>query len=649
MIYKELKEELIRANTAYYMHSQPIMSDYEFDMKLKNLEKIEAQQGFRDADSPTISPGSDISLDVKNDISNSHKRPMESLENTYNKDDVTKWYNDMCKATGEKNPEVLVNPKWDGNSGALRFDKNGLYKALTRGSGTIGEDISQNMKYCSTHVWKQMKFRDTPFIGETRGEIIMSNSGFDELNKDAEYQNARNLVSGSLKLLDINEFALRAKYIIFCAYWLENSVNKTYEEDLRTLNDYGFFVGPYYLCHSLDEIFTAIDKVSKYNFEVAIDGAVMKLNEKKYWNKIGSTSKYPRWAKAYKYKQQSIQSKITKIEFWVGRTGKITPVAWFEPVFIDGSTIQKATLNNKDFYDAMDVAIGDTVEVQKAAAIIPQIISVVNKPSDRKKIDFPKVCPECGSSLVKHNEDQADYYCENDNCPARIVNQIVNYTHTLEIDGFAEILVERLHTAGLLNKISDLYNLKNHKAEIAALERMSDKTATKLCENIEKSKTAEFYKLLGALGIQNVGIKTAKLITAHFHTIDDLSKASKVEIESIDGIAGISATSILNWLDSNKELIKILKDNGVNMASIEESKQSTSLSGKIFCITGALSEPRNKIISLIESNGGSVVSGVSKKVNYLITNDKTTGTSKNKAARELGISIINEEEFKKLF
>lgn len=574
---------------------------------------------------------------------------MESLENTYNRDEVSKWYDDMKKATGENNPTVLVNPKWDGNSGALRFNRNGMYKALTRGSGAIGEDITQNIKYCSEHNWTKKILMGTPFVGETRGELIMTEKGFDILNQDNDYQNARNLVSGSLKLLDVNEFAKRSTYVKFYAYWLEDSVNKTYEDDIKTLRDYGFTVGQYYLCHSLDEIYNAIDKIHSEKFDVAIDGAVMKLNEKKYWKSIGSTSKYPRWAKAYKYKQQSVKSKVTKIEFWVGRTGKITPVAWFEPVFIDGSTIQKATLNNKDFYEAMDVAVGDTIEVQKAAAIIPQIIAVINRPNNRRIVPFPSICPECGSILKKHNEDQADYFCENEKCPARIVNQIVNYTHTLEIDGFAEIIVEKIHAAGLLNSISDLYTLKDHKREISQLDRMSEKIVNKLCDNIEASKSAEFWKFLGALGIQNIGSKTAKLLVKHFKSMDELQNASMQEMEDIEGIAEISAESIQSWLSKNKILIEELKKAGVNMKDEEIEVASVStISGKTFCITGALSKPRKDIIASIESKGGKVVSGVTKKVDYLVTNDKTTGTSKNLDAQRLNIPIINEEELNEL-
>ena len=645
MDYKDLKNLLIEASNAYYIDSNPIMTDYEFDQKLKELQKMEEQQGFADPDSPTQKPGSDLSVA---DERNTHKRPMLSLENTYNEDDIEKWYNDMISATGETNPVVIVNPKWDGGSGALRYDQDGhLAKALTRGNGEVGEDITQNIKYCDDNVWSVKKYNGMPFRGEARGEIIMTEAGFDKLNKDGKYQNARNLVSGSLKLLDIYDFIPRAEYITFYAYWLEDSKNTRYADDLEELKRFGFTVGEYYVCKSLQEIKDAIDKIENSEYPVAIDGAVMKLNEKKYWSIIGSTAKFPRWAKAYKYKQVSISTKVTNITFEVGRSGKITPLCWFEPKFLDGSTIQKATLNNEDFYKTMDVAIGDTVEVQKAAAIIPQIIEVTERPSDRRKVAFPKTCPNCGTKLIKKNEEHNDYYCPNENCSCRIIDKIVNYTHCVECDGFAEIIVEKLHNAGLLSSISDLYRLKDHKEEISKLDRLSMNMADKLCANVEASKTADLWKILSGLGIPNVGPKTAKTLVKHFGSIKVMSGLTVEDFVEIDDIAEITATSIIEWFKANRVLLKELSDLGVileNTSDEEHSKPNIDLSGKSFCITGALSLKRDKYIELIEACGGSVVSAVTSKTNYLITNDKDSGTKKNIIAQKLGIPILNERE-----
>lgn len=644
MNYKELKKLLIKANEAYYKNANPILSDFEFDSKLKELESIEKEQGYRDSDSPTIKPGSD--LFTKNN-ENTHQRPMLSLENTYNEDEISKWYEDMQLATGESNPEVVVNPKWDGCSGAFRFGTSGLYKALTRGSGIVGEDMTANIKYCNENVWPTKSYNGYPFLGEVRGEVIMTKSGFDGLNATGNYQNARNLVSGTLKLLNIYDFIPRANAIKFYAYWLEESENTKYSDDLIMLSLYKFEVGPYYVCHSISEIKEAISKIETTEFDVAIDGAVMKLNNKSYWKTIGSTSKFPRWAKAYKYKQESVETTINKIEFWVGRTGKITPVAWFKSVLLDGSTIQKATLNNKDFYESMNVAIGDIVEVQKAAAIIPQIVSVSYRPENRKIVKFPKVCPSCGSKLSKHNEDHADWYCDNSDCKSRIVDQIINYTHTLEIDGFAEIVVERLYNAGLLNSILDLYSLKDHKNEIAKLDRMSINIAEKLCNNIESSKTVEFWKILSGLGIPNVGPKTAKILSRKFKSIKVLEKLTIEELTEVEDIAKITATGINEYFKTHKQFIQDLILAGVVMEELtneKSEKPKINLNGKTLCITGALSLKRETYIELIEACGGKVVSGVNKKTSYLITNNKFSGSSKNLAAQKLGIPILNENE-----
>ena len=642
--YKELKELLIRASDEYYKNNNSIMSDFEFDMKMKELEKMEKEQGYRDEDSPTIKPGSDLST-VNEE--NKHGRPMLSLENCYSFDEVEKWYDDMKKATGLSNPEVVVDCKWDGGSGALRYSNGELYKALTRGDGEQGENITENIKYCDKNIWAPKKSFGSGFSGEARGELIMTKKGFEKLNINGKYQNARNLLSGSLKLLDIYEFIPRADTIKFYAYWLENSTNTRYSHDLLTLKNFGFDVGPYYICQSIEEIRNAIDTIEKSDFDCSIDGAVLKLNEKKYWGEIGSTSKFPRWAKAYKYKQERVQSKITKIEFWIGRSGKITPVAWFEPRFLDGSTVQKATLNNEDFYKNMDVAIDDIVEIQKAAAIIPQIINVQFRPLNRKKVPFPTKCPCCGTKLVKHNEEHNDLYCDNPDCKSRVVDQIINYTHAIECDGFAEVIVERLHDADILNSISDLYKLKNYKDKIARLDRLSKNMADKLCKNIENTKTADFWKVLSGLGIPNVGPKTAKILARHFKIMKVLESATQSELEMVDDIAELTAIGIVNWFKTHRQLIRDLEAAGVNLSieeTTEDDKPSIDLSDKTFCITGALSLNRETYIDLIEACGGKVVGSVSKKTSYLITNDKTTGTTKNIKAKQLGIPILNEKE-----
>lgn len=643
MDYKELKNLLIKANDAYYKNDNPILSDYDFDIKLKELEKMEKDQGFADDDSPTKKPGSDLS----SNIGTRHKRPMLSLENTYNAEEVHDWYLKMKEFT-RNDPVVACEFKYDGNSAAIHFKNGKVVKALTRGDGLVGEDITKNISMLS-----DLKNVSKDFSGEVRGELIITKEGFAELNKDGKYQNARNLCAGTLKLLKDSEFKAREKYIHFYAYWNEEDPTGHHNTNIKYLSSMGFRTSfeNMVICKSYDELISAINNIEKLKptLEIDIDGAVMKLNDTKYWNEIGSTAKFPRWAKAYKYKQESVKTIVKNITFEVGRTGKITPLAWFEPVFLDGSTIQKATLNNKDFYEAMDVAIGDTVCVQKAAAIIPQIIDV-ERSSNRKVIPFPDVCPCCGSKLSKHNDEHADVFCDNEKCSARIVDKIVNYTHILEIDGFAEIIVERLHSAGLLNSISDLYKLKNHKDEIAKLDRMSIGIAEKLCTNIENAKNAEVWKLLAALGIPNVGPKTAKTLIKKFKSIEGVANATHISLESTDDIAEITANGIYSWFrdKDNIELVLNVTTSGQKTFETEVDKSSNSLDGKTFCITGALSKPRKEFEKMIEAAGGKIVSGVSSKTNFLITNDTTSGSSKNIKAKELNIPILNENDLMKL-
>lgn len=641
--YEKLKNKLIAANSAYYVDSNPILSDYEFDLDLKKLEKMEAEQGYADPDSPTQKPGSDL---TSSKAENSHRRPMLSLENTYNEDDLGKWYEDMQKAAG-KNPTIVIQPKFDGGSAAITFENGKVIKALTRGDGEVGEDITANVKLLD---WSKI---NKDFSGEVRGELIITKEGFAKLNEDGKYQNARNLLSGSMKLLDPKEFSQRAPYIAFYAYWLEDSDNAEYQLDMTSLMAYNGFRGPEFMINatSLNDLIKGVHlfESMKNKFDYEIDGAVMKLNDKRLWEKLGSTAKYPRWAKAYKFRQDNAQTTVKNITFEIGRTGKITPLAWFDPVFIDGSTVQKATLNNKEFYDAMDIAIGDTITVQKAAAIIPQIIGV-ERSANRMKVAFPKVCPCCGSPLVKHNEEHSDLYCDNPKCKARVIDGIVNYTHSLEIDGFAQTLVDRLYDSGFLRSIGDLYDLKNHKAEISRLDRLSMNVITKLCNNVEQQKSAELWKLIAGLGIPNIGPKLAKTLSSKFHGVDALMAADKGVLESIPDIAALTADSIYSWFQNqeNKQLIEKLKSVGQNMSSGSAVISSNALTGKSFCITGTLSKPRSEIEKIISDNGGKNVSNISKSTDYLITNNPTSGSSKNRKANELGVKIIDEESFYKL-
>ena len=642
--YNELIDKLIKYSDAYYKSSISLVSDEQFDMMLKEAEKIELEHPeWLRSDSPTLTPGSDLSV---NNEENSHGRPMLSLENTYNREDVTKWYLNMEEVVGP-NPEVVVEYKYDGNSCAVRFDHGHVTKSLTRGNGQVGEDITSNVKTMA-----DVSNIKSIFSGEARGELIMSKEEFKRINVDNSYANARNLAAGTIKLKDPEEFKTRQLW--FYAYWLENSKNKKHSDDLDQLKALGFRVGKYYLCHSVDELMNVIEQIEKEKPElpVEIDGAVMKLNNKVYWDELGNTAKFPRWAKAFKYHQQVEETEVLSIDYQVGRSGKVTPVANLEPVLLDGSTVSRATLNNADFLRQIDVRVGDFVYVQKAAAIIPQIIGVnLNK---RKlslvPASFPEVCPECSTPLTKDG-DKVDMFCPNEHCPSRVIEKISYYTHTLEIDGFGDEIIERFHFLHYLNSIIDLYHLKDHREELILLDRLGEKSIDKLLANIEESKKAPGEKLLAALGIKGIGGKMAKLVMKKYPTINDVMNATLEDLSALDGIGEIKAKDIVSSLDSEemKTLIDELVKEGVNMvSSVQVSATDTELSGKSFCITGALSMSRKEYEVLIEQAGGKNVSSVTSKTDYLVTNDTTSGSSKNKKAHELGKPIIDERELRRM-
>lgn len=643
-IYNKLIDDLIRYSDAYYKDNISLISDQQFDMMIKQAEQIETEHpDWIRLDSPTRTPGSDL-VDFSDD--NVHQRPMLSLENTYNEEDVTKWYRKMEEVTGS-NPEVVVEYKFDGNSAGIRFSHGRVVKALTRGNGLVGENITNNVQ-----AMEDLADVKSTFNGECRGEIIMSKEEFARINVEGKYANARNLASGTIKLLDVNEFKKRKLW--FFAYWLEDSKNARHSDDIDLLKEMGFRTGKYYLCHSLEELLAAINEIGeeKTSLDVEIDGAVMKLNEKKYWDMLGSTAKFPRYAKAYKYSQEVAQTKVLDISFQVGRSGKITPVANLEPVFIDGSTVSRATLNNVEFLKQIDVRVNDTVYIQKAAAIIPQIIGVnLNLRSEHCLLPvYPNVCPECGSLLVKE-KDKVDLFCPNESCPARVIDKISYYTHILEIDGFGDEIIERFHNLKFLNSIVDLYHLQDKRAELITLDRLGEKSIDKLLLNIENSKSTPAEKLLAAIGIKGVGVKMAKIIMQKYQTIDDLLHASFEELSNIDGIGDIKAQDIIDELSKEEtiSLIGELKSLGVNMiATKNEVNDNDMVSGLSFCITGALSLPRKEYELHIEKNGGKNVSGVTSKTNYLVTNDPTSGSSKNKKAQQLGVKIITELELREL-
>jgi DNA ligase (NAD+) len=638
--YDKLIDDLKKYSDYYYKNNKSLISDKEFDFMIKLAETTEKENpDWIRKDSPTQKVGSDL----KGVKIQKHNRPMLSLENTYSKEEVKDWY-DKMHSFGAKS--FVVEPKYDGVSFAARYVKGKLIQGLTRGDGEVGEDITQNLKLIPN-----LNNISEEFTGEVRGEIMITNTEFKRLNEEGKYANPRNLASGSLKLLDPEEF--KKRNLTSFVYWLEDAKVEKHSDSLDLLKKYGFQQATYYLTFTFENVWEAIEEILKMKksgkLDVDLDGAVMKVERMEFWKKIGGTSKFPHWAKAFKYDPETAITTVKDVEFWVGHAGKITPVAILEPVELSGSTVQKASLNNKTYLEEMDIQIGDSVNIKKAAEIIPYINYVIKENREgetRTPVSFPTHCPSCNSELKKYNDEHADYYCMNESCKARVVGTIVKYCNTMEIDGFGEIVVGKMYDAGVLKSIEDVYDLQQKRLAISNISRMSVHTALKLEENVEKSKNQSFEKFLAAISMKNAGKGTAKRLLKKFNNIDEIIRATKEDLMEVEDIGEVVAQNIVDFFNENKEFIAKLKKHGVNME--KEKTESTPvlnlLNGKSFCITGALSRVRSEIEQMIEQLGGTNVSGVTKKTNYLVTNDQTTPTSKLTKAKELGVKIISEME-----
>lgn len=627
------------ANDMYYKKSKPIMSDIAFDNAMNAIIEYERQNPTKiDQLSPTQHVGNDLTgTNVMK-----HIKPMLSLENTYDQNDVQSWYDFVVRTTGG-NQEIVIEEKLDGCSGSFIFYNGELIKAVTRGNGLVGEDITENMKQLNWNI-------DKSFTGEVRGEILMTKQEFERLNVNGDYANPRNLVSGTIKLLDINEF--KQRQLVVKMYWLESDIKQTQHETLSYLESLGFDVPKYNIARDIDELFSYITlyEQDQHAGDVMIDGAVLKVNSKDMWDVLGTTAKYPRYAKAYKFKQEEVETIVTSIEFQVGRTGKITPCCNFEPVTVDGSTISRCTLNNEDYMNTLDPRIGDTIVVHKAAAIIPEIVSVdiTKRPAEAKKVEFIKTCPICGSVLLK-DPDKADHFCPNIECEARIQESINHFCHAMEIDGFGPELITKLYATGILTSITDIYTLESryNNSMLPKIDGIGDKTYLNVIEQINKSKSNDPDMLLMAIGIPGVGKKMAKTLIQHFKSIDNLAECTISDIQKIDGFGDIKSENIYKFMRNQKnlELLAKLKESGLKFVSDTEISTNNKLDGKIFVITGALSITRDAFEKIICDNGGKLSGSVSSKTYALITNTPDSGSSKNKKAKDLGVRVITEAEF----
>lgn len=647
---EELTKLLTYHSHQYYVLDNPEISDYEYDMLLRELKNLEEEYPqFRDPASPTTR----VIGNVADGFSSvTHVVPMQSLNDAFSKEEVLDFDKRVRDAVGDV--EYVTEYKIDGLSVSLEYE-NGLFtRGSTRGDGLVGEDVTENLKTINSIPLRLT--RPVPYL-EVRGEVFMSRATFDKLNTDREskgqalFANPRNAAAGSLRQLDSSIARERNLDIfIFNIQRAEGLDFSTHHEGLALLNELGFkTVQQNKVFKNIEDAFRQVEIIGTERDELPfdIDGAVIKVNDLTLREELGSTAKCPRWAVAYKYPPETKKTKLLDIFIQVGRTGKITPNALLEPVRVAGSVISKTTLHNIDFIRERDIKIGDSVYVRKAGDIIPEIVGI--EPKDRtgaeKEFCMPEVCPECGAPVVRV-EGEAAHRCTGDSCPAQLLRRLMHYVSrdAMDVEGLGPALLEKFLDEGFIKSPADLYTLEKEK--IAALDKMGEKSAENLLAAIEESKTRDLYRFLYALGINLNGLKSSKTICKRFTTMDALMSATFEELVEIPDIGEKTAQNIVDYfsLDENRQLILRLIELGVNDKAEMTSAKSSELLGKKFVVTGKFNGlSRDEIVDIIEQNGGEAISSVSKKTDFLIVGENAG--SKLAKAESLGIKTLTLEEF----
>ncbi|MCF1422683.1 NAD-dependent DNA ligase LigA [Mangrovimonas futianensis] len=651
----QLREELRQHNYNYYVLDQPTISDFDFDMKLKELQDLEAQYPeFYDANSPSQRVGGEV---TKNFQTVAHESRMYSLDNSYSKEDLEDWEKRIMKLV-DGQIEYTCELKYDGASMNMTYENGRLVRAVTRGDGFQGDDVTANVKTIKS-VPLQLR-GDYPDKFEIRGEIILPIEGFRKMNEERvelgeePYRNPRNTASGSLKLQDSAEVAKRPlECLLYSLKGDQLGVDNQFDS-LEKARQWGFKVPKEAkLAKSTDEVLDYINYWAEHRFELPyeIDGVVIKVNNFYQQEELGYTAKAPRWAMAYKFKAEQVSTRLNSISYQVGRTGAITPVANLEPVELAGTTVKRASLHNADQIAKLDVRVGDEVFVEKGGEIIPKIIAVDfdKRPENSELTLYITHCPECGTELVR-KEGEAQHYCPNYNgCKPQIIGRIQHFISrkAMDIEGLGGETVALLVNAGLIENYSDLYELTVE--QVIPLERMAQKSAENLVKGIEASKQIPFERVLYALGIRYVGETVAKKLAKHYKSVDNLSNASQDDLVNVDEIGVKIAESVIEFFDSeeNNHIIERLKGFGVQLEMSSESlaNQTNLLEGQIFVVSGVFEQvSRTELKKLIEDNGGKVSSSISSKTNYVVAGDKM-GPSKREKAEKLGVTILNENEF----
>jgi DNA ligase (NAD+) len=653
---EQLRDELRAHNHNYYVLDNATISDFDFDIKLKELEKLEIENpAFFDENSPTQRVGGSI---TKNFETVTHKNRMYSLDNSYSKEDLLDWEKRIQKMLGVDEIEYTCELKYDGASINLTFENGQFIKAVTRGDGFQGDDVSKNIKTIRS-IPLSLK---TDFVRnfEMRGEIVLPLEGFHKMNeerrenKEEEYKNPRNTASGSLKLQDSTEVAKRPLDCLLYQVVTEERKYKTHFESLENARNIGFKVPKTItLAKTIDEVFNFVNywDFKRHNLPYETDGVVIKVNNLQQQEELGYTAKAPRWAIAYKFKAEQVSTLLHKITYQVGRTGAITPVANLDPVQLAGTTVKRASLHNADQIAKLDIRINDTVFVEKGGEIIPKIIAVdfTKRPLNSDPTVYATNCPECNTELIRTKGD-AKHYCPNEfGCAPQITGRIQHFISrkAMDIDGLGGETVDLLRKENLISNYADLYDLTTE--QLVPLERMAEKSAQNIVAGIEKSKDIPFEKVLFALGIRFVGETVAKKLAKHFKSIDKLMTADLETLISVDEIGDRIAQSIIDFSNDlgNIQLMNRLQHYGVQLEVSAESLENLTelLQGQIFVVSGVFYQmSRNELKKAIEDNGGKVSSSISKKTNFIIAGDNM-GPSKLVKAKDLGITIISEQDF----
>jgi DNA ligase (NAD+) len=653
-----LTTELKQHNYNYYVLAMPTIADFDFDKKLEQLNKLEKEfPDFADPDSPTQRVGGDI---TKEFVTVKHRWPMLSLGNTYNAQELVEFDQRIRKAIGDSF-EYVCELKFDGLSMSLTYEAGKLVRAVTRGDGTQGDEVTTNVLTIHS-IPKKLDKGDYPELFEIRGEVFMHLKAFERLNKErtdngeVAYANPRNFASGTMKLQDSAEVARRPLDCFLYGLYTEKTLFKTHWESLEAVKSWGFHVDNHSaLCSDINGVLEFINKWDKDRFGLSydIDGIVIKINNYSQQQELGFTSKSPRWAISYKFKAERVETELLQVTYQVGRTGAVTPVANLKPVLLAGTTVKRATLHNADeITERLKLHEHDTVFVEKGGEIIPKIISVnldKRKP-DAKAIAYITHCPACDTLLLR-TEGEAAWYCPNDEgCPPQIVGKMQHFTgrKAMDIDGLGDETIETLYRQEFIKRISDLYNLHEHSAELKKLGRFGEKSINNMLEGIEKSKQMPFEKVLFGLGIRYIGETVAKKLAFHFKTMDKLMAASLEELVAADEIGERIAQSIIEYFGNEKhqQEIEKLKVQGLQFVVVENEVKlaSEKLAGQSFIISGVFEKfSRDELKDLIEQNGGKILSSISAKLSYVVAGDNM-GPAKLEKAQKLNIPIISDQE-----